>query len=92
MNGLSERTLQRGPQDPSLLGRHPALAEDAEATLVSIILEAYQDKKAMTRKQLLNLVRSDSIQPRQKGGSTPLSAGISTLYSLVGHFPKGMSD
>jgi hypothetical protein len=68
---MNERTvgknLQRGPQDPSPLGRHHALAEDAEATLVSIILEAYQDKEAMDRKQLLNLVRERFNPTATKG-------------------------
>jgi hypothetical protein len=68
---INERTgrknLRRGPQESSPLGRHHALAEDREPTLMRIVVETYHDNQAMTRRQLLNLVRERFNPAMTKG-------------------------
>jgi hypothetical protein len=58
---FNERTarkiLSRGPQVPGPLGRHRALNAEIEASLVAMLLEAFQSGKAMTRKEFLLTVR-----------------------------------
>jgi hypothetical protein len=49
--------LLRGPQDQKAPGRHRALDETLESELTIVILQAFNKGKAMTKRQVLELVR-----------------------------------
>jgi hypothetical protein len=51
------RTLAAGPQQPGPLGRHRALDEKSEQTLVSLILDSYAIRHSLTPKESLQMVR-----------------------------------
>jgi hypothetical protein len=49
--------LPRGPQDPKSPGRHRVLDETLKSELATIILQAFNEGKAMRKRQILALVR-----------------------------------
>jgi hypothetical protein len=48
-----ERTLTKGPQDPSPPGRHRAFDDDTERALDDMILDRFERPSARTTKELL---------------------------------------
>jgi hypothetical protein len=51
------RTLSRGPEEPAALGRHRALDQTIESSIIKMLLDAFQRGKPMTNKELLKTVR-----------------------------------
>jgi hypothetical protein len=45
------------PQDPEVPGRHRALDETSESKLTTMIIQAFNEGEAMTKRQILELVR-----------------------------------
>jgi hypothetical protein len=51
------RNFLQGPQQPGTLGRHMTLGADFEVDLLTHLLEAFRAGRAMTRKELMQMVR-----------------------------------
>jgi hypothetical protein len=68
---MNVRTIRKyllhGPQDPKAPGRHRALDETLESELTAIILQAFNEGKAMTKRQVLALVRERYSPKLTKG-------------------------
>jgi hypothetical protein len=51
------RNLLQGPQQPGTFDRHITLGADFEVDLVTHLLEAFRAGRAMTRKELMQMMR-----------------------------------
>jgi hypothetical protein len=58
---LNERPVRKNflhdPQQPGPLGRHAALNPEVESSLVQMLLDAFHEKKAITQKEFLRIMR-----------------------------------
>jgi hypothetical protein len=61
------RTLGAGPQQPGPLGRHRALDEKSEQTLVNLILDSYATRHSLTPKELVQIMRGKYDPKLTKG-------------------------